>query len=168
MSPINLHIFSRLHAHLRARFILLFHTCSHTSMCAVRICACIRAWEWSYVCNTRTTCIYYRGRGEPQMRMHTRIRMSYNNRRVSGLLNMRVCMRICRSFRVSYYIYVVYMSSTKVHLFSRVHAHLRARFVLLFHTCSRTSICAVRICACTRAREYSYVCNTRAAYIYYR
>ena len=83
-------------------------------------------------------------------------------------LNMRVCMRICRSFRVSYYIYVVYMSSTKVHLFSRVHAHLRARFVLSLYTCSRTSVCDVRICACTRAWEWSYVCNTRATYIHYR
>ena len=72
---------------------------------------------------------------------------------VVGLLTMRVCMRICRSFRVAYYIYVMCMSPINVHLFSRVHAHLRARLVPQLYICREMFVCSIPICACTRARS---------------
>ena len=82
MSPINVHLCSRVHAHLRARLVLSVCTCRRMFVGGVRICACTRAWEWSYVCDTIAICIHYKGRDEPQMRMYVRIRTPYTNRRV--------------------------------------------------------------------------------------
>ena len=106
MSPIDGHRLSRVHAHLHACFVLSVYTCRRMSVCGVCICACTRVWGLSRVCNICAIYIHYRGRDEPQMRMHMRICIPYTNRRVR---------RECTCVR------------------ARVHAHMRFHSCHILH-----------------------------------
>ena len=84
------------------------------------------------------------------------------------IVKMRVCMRICRLPIVLYYIYVRYKFNAGGRCLSRVHAHLRIRFILSVYTCRIMSVCRVCRCACTRVGGCRFLYGLYSSCMCYR